>query len=308
MTKQGYPGKAGLYATVMDLYRTTRALSSEEYALRDPRERAVATASRAIAKVTDGLAKGFTQFRQDWLFHPDTTYLKVSLNGRGYGSPGYDRYLTLSRIGFVVRDGETFAVDPDTGEELGVASEHSLPGRRDEPRWLYSRTHPEYRKTWLDLKLCASRGGSSQVLMLSGPLLVHKPVARMAAVASAIHAGTAPEFEPLRDVDSAIRAVAERSAAAKAEARAAVAAHPGLAQLTEAHPGLVRNLQTMDWTYEEADRPDPRSREQERQIEAGLWALGLEDATALFVSHNPIYWGYLGQYLDRHPDLKQRAA
>ncbi len=105
MGKQGYPGNAGLYATVMDLYRTTRALSSEEYALRGPRERAAATASQAIARVTGDLAKGFTQFRQDWLFHPDTTYLKVSLNGRGYGSPGYDRYLTLSRIGFVVRDG-----------------------------------------------------------------------------------------------------------------------------------------------------------------------------------------------------------
>ncbi len=93
--------------------------------------------------------------------------------------------------------------------------------------------------------------------MLSGPLLVHKPLARMAVLASAIRAGTAPDFEPLRDVDSAIRAVAERSAAAKAEAMAAVAAHPGLAQLTEVHAGLVRTSRR--WTGP-TTRPTGRTR------------------------------------------------
>ena len=79
----------------------------------------------------------------------------------------------------------------------------------------------------------------------------------------------------------------------------------GVCNLLEANNAkLVAALDTMDWTYDYADRPSNASYEQERWIQAELGKLPLDDAVALFIRHSRSSWYYADAYLRMHPEVK----
>jgi hypothetical protein len=299
---------SALYTFVKDQIVQTRAVSTKQYQVSEERRLISGAAARAMTALFRNLPAGLTQFSADALGHPETTYLRIDLRGPD-GHISNRQALTLTRIGFVERDGERFAVDLDRGTDLGLVNAWSFRGSwSDHPEWMRYTSHPDHRRVWLDLLLHGHQSRGDMLLVLTGPLLAHKAVAAMARFAASVRAGGQAETAPLNALDR--QQAKHRTAVAEIRARveARVAAYPSLAALTAQHDALARQIAAMDWTYGEADRPSQSGYDSERRIKDGLAALALDDATALFLSQNTIYWEYLLGYVQRHPELMRLAA
>ncbi len=288
---------AALYDFVRDQITQTRALETKEYRLSEERHFVRRNAVEAIARLFRNLPKGLFQFSADALGHPETTYLRIDLDGP-QGHISNHQQITLTRIGFVERDGERFAIDLDRGTELGLVNEWSF---RDtwsgHPEWMRYQSHPDYRRVWLDHKLHGHTNRSDVLLVLTGPLLAHGAIAAMAKFAASVIAGGQAETAPLNAMDR--QQAKNRAEGENIQARVenAVSRYAGLDALLTAHEDLAREIAAMDWTYDYADRPAKSGYEREARIRAGLKTLSLEDATALFLAKNRIYWTKLLTYL-----------
>ena len=298
----------GLYATITRLRDEKGKIESQQYAISRERDTAVRPVYAAIRDLFRNLPQGLQHFSADWLGHPETTYLHIQVSGP-QGNITYHQQLTLTRIGFVERDGERFAVDLDTGTDLGLVNAFSFRANWSaEPDWMKYNNHPDYRRVWQKLPLCANDRSGDTLLVLTGPLLVHPAIARMAKFAASVLAGGQAETAPLNRIDreqAKLRAAVE---AIRERVYDAVDKHVGLVDLQTREAELARLIHSMDWTFQEADRPDARSYDQRDRILAGLHRLDLDEATALFIANNRIYWTYLGSYFQHHPALKKMAA
>ncbi|UVF22484.1 hypothetical protein HPT29_025365 (plasmid) [Microvirga terrae] len=116
----------------------------------------------------------------------------------------------------------------------------------------------------------------SWVLPMSGPALQHPAFKRLAHLADVIRNGGIKE---------------------------AVAQY----QPREWDADLVRLMETMDWTFDEADRPKSESYDQRREITRRLHALPLEVAIA-FLHVAGRSWSYAYHLLRNHPDSVKAAA
>lgn len=297
-----------LYIALAQMIERSRKIRNEQGALSNHRDRASRIAAQAIQGLFRNLPRGLSQFSPEWLGHPETTYLRIDLRGPEGNITNHQK-LTLTRIGFVERDGERFAVDLDRNVDLGLVNAHSF--RQDwlnEPDWMKYNNHPQYRRVWKDLHFHDHDRPSDALLVLTGPMLAHKAIAKMAQFAASVRAGGQAETAPLNAFDREQAKFRQTQDEIEAAALKAAAIYPDLAGLASQHPALVRDLKSMDWSYDQADRPSRASGDQETRIRAGLAELSLDDAAALFVANNTIYWQHLLSYLQRHPELLRIAA
>lgn len=298
----------GLYETLIQAIDRTRAIGRSQYEVQQNREPAETALSARIRELFRNLPTGLGQFSLAWLTDPETTYLRIDRDGPE-GNITYQQALRLTRIGFQDRDGEIVAVDLDRREDLGLVNEFSF--RSDwsrEPEWMKYHNHPEYRRVWRDPVYRTSDCPKDVLLVLTGPLLVHSAVAAMAQFAASVFAGGQAEIAPINRCDRAAARLREEKRAIEERAVQQAKAWSGLSAVEARCPELVRDIASMDWTYDYADRPSRASGEQEQRIRRGLADLSLDEAAAVFVARNPIYWAKLPYYLMRHPALIQAAA
>jgi hypothetical protein len=78
-------------------------------------------------------------------------------------------------------------------------------------------------------------------------------------------------------------------------------------QPREWDPELVRLMETMDWTFDYADRPNSAFYDQRREITRRLHALPLEAAIA-FLHVAGRSWDFAYHMLRNHPDSVKAAA
>lgn len=298
----------GVYESITGLRADHYKLRDRQYAISREREDAARGVYEAVRGLFRNLPRGLEQFSDAWLGHPETTYLHLHVSGP-QGNITYQQQLTLTRIGFVERDGERFAVDLDRGTDLGLVNAFSF--RRNwsaEPDWMKYSNHPDHRRVWQKLTFCTNDRPGDTLLVLTGPLLVHPAIAAMARFAASVLAGGQAEIAPLNRLDRQQAKLRADEEAIKEQVLAAADGYAGLADLQAREGDLARLIRSMDWTFDEADRPSPRGYEQRTAILAGLHRLAIDDAAALFVANNRIYWSYIGSYFQHHPALKPLAA
>lgn len=297
-----------LYAAVENQIKARRKIGTEQYHLSERRRNASRLAAEAVAARFKNLPRGLQQFSAEWLGHPETTYLRIDLRGPE-GHISNHQKLTLTRIGFVERDGERFAVDLDRNVDLGLVNAFSF--RRDslnEPDWMKYNSHPAYRRVWQDLHYHDHTRPGDALLVLTGPMLAHGAIAAMARFAASVCAGGQPETAALNAFDREMAKLHTKSADITAATMKLVDDHTAKNPVGDEVATLVREIASMDWTFNEADRPDHRFYDQQTRIRDGLNALDLDAATALFVTHNRIYFEYVLSYLQRHPSHMAVAA
>ena len=144
-------------------------------------------------------------------------------------------------------------------------------------------------------------------LPLMGPALRHAAFQRMANLAHAILRGDISEIKKLRFVDDADWNLVDDIAREQAIIDAVIEEAVSQYQPREWDPELVRLMETMDWTFDYADRPNSRFYEHRDQIRKRLHALPLEVAIA-FLHVAGHMWSYAYHLLRNHPDSVKAAA
>ena len=222
-----------------------------------------------------------------FLMHPEATYLVINLCEGHYGSSQRGR-VSLTRVGFTYIDDEPYAIDLDTAEVLGEMNEIATTA--------YDRWKPEYSYT-SPMKEAAYHGfvfGSPSprssrtfdkwVLPLTGPALQHAAFRRQAEFATDILLGKVPAIETLLALDTVNAEIEQEDDRQEAIVRSVI--DEAVAQYVPAEwdAELVRLMESMDWTFDYADRPNSAFYDQRQQIERRLHALPLEVAIAFLHS------------------------
>ena len=145
------------------------------------------------------------------------------------------------------------------------------------------------------------------VFPLTGPALQHAAFQRQADFATDILLGKVPEIEDLLALDDENAAIDQEDDRQQAAVRAVI--DEALAQYvpTQWDAELVRLMETMDWTFDYADRPNSACYDQRREIERRLKALPLEVAIS-FLDVAGHMWSYAYRLLRNHPDAMKAAA
>ena len=219
--------------------------------------------------------------------------------------------VTLTRVGFTYIDDEPYAIDIDTAEVLGEMNEIATTAY-DLWKPEYSYTSPMKEAAYHGFVFGSPSPRSSRtfdkwVLPLTGPALQHAAFQRQADFATDILLGKVPEIEALLALDAENAAIDQEDDRQQAAVRAVI--DEALAQYvpTEWDAELVRLMETMDWTFDYADRPNSAFYDQRREIERRLKALPLEVAIS-FLDVASHMWSYAYRLLRNHPDAMKAAA
>lgn len=270
-----------------------------------PIERALS--ARLVPAFTN-LPLGLQQFTPDALGADDATYLLLDTGGPN-GGISYGARLSLTRIGFAENATGRRAIDLTTGVDLGEVNRWSFTDR-DEPDWMRYGDQTR-RRVWRELRYTTfwpTHRTFEAILPMTGPVLMHGACRRLAQMAGAIWRGEVEEIATMRAHDAEMDRLVAAKDAAQAECRRVAVGLADVEALAAAHPALASDLRGMDWTYDYADRADPRYRERELRIRSAMWPLSIDDALALFVGLNPIWFDRFASYLCRHPYVVAREA
>jgi len=147
----------------------------------------------------------------------------------------------------------------------------------------------------------------SWALPMSGPALQHPAFKRLAHLADVIRNRGINEINKLRFVDDADQKLVEDIAREQAIIDGVIEGAVSQYQPREWDADLVRLMETMDWTFDTADRPKSEFYDQRREITRRLHALPLEVAIAFLhvAGHS---WSYAYHLLRNHPDSVKAAA
>ena len=135
-----------------------------------------------------------------------------------------------------------------------------------------------------------------------GPALRHAAFQRMANLR-----GDISEIKKLRFVDDADQKLVDDMAREQAIIDGVIEEAVAQYQPLEWDPDLVRLMESMDWTFDYADRPNSAFYDQRREITRRLHALPLEVAIA-FLHVAGRSWSFAYHLLRNHPDSVKAAA
>jgi hypothetical protein len=245
-----------------------------------------------------------------FLVHPEATYLVINLCEGHYGSSQRGR-VSLTRVGFTYIEDEPYAIDIDTAEVLGEMNEIATTAY---DRWKheYSYSSPMKEAAYHGFVFGSPSPRSSRtfdkwVFPLTGPALQHAAFRRQAEFATDILLGKVPAIETLLALDTVNAEIEQEDDRQEAIIRAVI--DEAVAQYVPAEwdAELVRLMESMDWTFDYADRPNGAFYDQRRQIERRLHVLPLEVAIAFL--HVPAHmWKYAYHLLRNHPEAMKAAA
>lgn len=264
-------------------YQDMRALEARRYHIGSRRWEAVREARGIFATLFDNLANGVLCLAKEILLHPEATYLVVNLCG-GHDPSMQRGVIQMRRVGFVSTDGILRAIDLTNGEDLGEINRLAVTPRDAWPNEWWHSGNPVRDRAYTGLVFGSPDRHQFQTqdrfaLPLTGPALKHPAFARMAAFAHDLLHDRVQIVNVLRALDADNVSVAADYAAADARARNAI---DDAIALHGANAGteLVKLIQSMDWTFDYADRPNPRFYDQRAQISEKLQALAPEQAIA----------------------------
>lgn len=288
-----------------------RQLETRSYELGDKRRQAVLDSRPLLNELFENTPNGVMGLNTRTLLHPEATYLVIDLAHGNYGCIR-DGRVRLTRVGFQQVDGATKAVDLTSGEVLGEMNLiATTPYRQWQHDYCYSN-NPLREAAYTTFAFGSpspqdTLPRSTWVLPLSGPALTHPAFQRQADFALEVLANKVMALNILLKLDREHAAIekdheAQQEIVAKIVAAAAAEFTP-----TEWDAELVKLIKSMDWTFDEADRPQIRFYDQRREIERRLCALPLDVAVG-FLSLAGRDWQYALRLLYTHPERMAAAA
>jgi hypothetical protein len=262
-----------------------------------------------IAPFFNNVPSGVMALNEAFLTAPDATYLIVDLDA---DSVLGTRRLTLTKVGFMQVDGERHACNLETGELLGEMNRLAVTRRQDWKNDDWYSPNPTRDSAYTGLVFASPYKGESLnryswALPMSGPALQHPAFKRLAHLAEVIRNGGLNEIKKLRFFDDADQKLVDDLAREQAIIDGVIDEAVSQYQPREWDPELVRLMETMDWTFDYADRPNSRFYEHRDQIRKRLHALPLEVAIA-FLHVAGHMWSYAYHLLRNHPDSVKAAA
>lgn len=281
------------YSRIQTALTAIRKLDGDRYELGQKRYAAVRSASDALGRLFDNAPDGLMQLTPAALVDPEASYLVVELADARYDGRHYGR-VSLTRVG-VRHLGEPMAIDLTTGEALGKLNRMSLTPSR---RWSevgISSHGPQRAGTYLDLNFgCPDRsllGRTKFAFPMSGPAIAHPAFRRQVEYALDILHNQAMSIQIVRKLD---RKLAENEAARAAQQKVVadiVSAASASFDPEKVDSELASLIRRMDWSFDEADRPDRQYYDVRRQIGAKLNSLPVDTAIAFIRGAGP-YWSY----------------
>lgn len=281
------------YSRIQTALSAIGKLDGDRYHLGQQRYAAVRSASDALARLFDNAPDGLMQLTPAALVDAEASYLVIELADARYDGRHYGR-VTLIRVG-IRHFGEPFAIDLTTNEVLGKLNRMALTPSCQWSASGISSHGPQRAGAYLDLNFgCPDRsllGRTKFAFPMSGPSLEHPVFKRQAEYALDILHNQSMSIQIVRKLD---RKLAESDAARAAQQKivADIVAAAGASLDPASVDGeLVTLIRRMDWTFEEADRPDRQYHDLRRAISAKLNALPVDTAIA-FIGGAGAYWSY----------------
>jgi len=284
-------------------------LESARHTLSLSRHELVRMCREAIAPFFNNVPSGVMALNEAYLTAPDATYLIVDLDGDR--TSGLSR-LKLTKVGFTMVDGVRQAYNLETGHLLGEMNRLAVTRRQDWKNEDWYSPNATRDAAYTGLVFASPYKGESLTryswaLPLTGPALRHAAFQRMANLAHAILRGDISEIKKLRYVDDADQKLVDDLAREQAIIDGVIEEAAAQYQPNEWDAELVQLMETMDWTFDYADRPNSAFYDQRHQIERRLHALPLEVAIA-FLHVAGHMWSYAYHLLRKHPEAMKAAA
>lgn len=288
-----------------------RQLETRTYETGDRRRQAFLDARPVIDELFANTPNGVMSLNTRTLLDPAATYLVIDLTHGHYGCVRYGS-VRFTRIGFQEGNGKTNAVDLTTGAILGEMNIiATTPYRLWQHDYCYSN-NPLREAAYTAFAFGSpspqdSLPRTTWVLPLSGPALSHPAFQRQAEFALDILANKVMALNILLKLDREHAAIAKDRETQQAIVAEIVAAAAEKFPPAEWDADLVKEIRSMDWTFDEADRPQGRFYDQRNRIKDRLSALPLEVAIA-FVGLAGCEWRYAYRLLGQHPGHMPLAA
>lgn len=290
---------------------TLRQLETRTYETGEKRRQAVMDARPILNGLFSNTPNGVMGLNTRTLTHPEATYLVIDLAHGNYGCVR-DGRVRFTRVGFQQLAGMTKAVDLTTGEVLGEMNIiATTPYRLWQHDYCYSN-NPLREAAYVGLTFGSpspqdSLPRTTWVLPLTGPALQHPAFQRQAEFALDVLANKSMALNILLKLDREHDAIAKDAAAQQAIVVGIVAAVAQEFAPAEWDADLVKQIRSMDWTFDYADRPESRFYDQRTLIQRRLCALPLEVAVG-FLSLAEREWQYPLRLLQNHPERVALAA
>ena len=274
-----------------------RQIESEKYALQNERYALSWIVEQELLALHNNTT--IADFSDFLLIADGARYLVVEL-----GTPyAHDRKVRkmLTLVEIRVNGVDIAAFDVDTDERIGAVNQWTFHPSTSEPDWMrYSNNGPN--RAWRVHHLC------ERLLTVSGPAVSRHPFAQKLSLHAQNLMDGHPAMARMRPIDFRLTGLMAEYETIDLNANALPRAFLGdrLDVLMKNNAELAAMIRSMDMDYDYADRISDRSRCQAFSIGAQLDALPLDDALALFVANEPIYWTYAMRYTLNHPQRPQQ--
>ena len=288
------------YSRIQTALTAIRKLDGDRYELGQKRHAAVRSASDALARLFDNAPDGLMQLTPAVLVDPEASYLIVELADARYDGTHYGR-VSLTRVG-IRHLGEPTAIDLTTDAVLGKLNRMAL---TPSLRWSQSgiSSHgPQRAGAYLGLNFGCPDGSlvgrTKFAFPMSGPALEHPAFKRQAEYALDILHNQSMSVQIVRKLD---RKLAENEAARAAQQKIVadlIAAAGTLVDPVSMDSELVSLIRRMDWSFEEAHRPDGRFHDIRREISAKLNTMPVDTAIA-FIGGAGAEWSYAFRLIEQ---------
>ena len=285
-----------LYSALHELYSRYNKSASAAYEVSQLRSKVTSLLSKGIKALLETQPFGLESFTDAYLGAIGSKYLIIDFSGpAGYTS--YQKRLVLRTVEIreTPHDDRPGVCDVATGEVLGRVTQWWFRGCLP-----YGETEFDDRskRTW-------RMSVYPLVLPLAGPVEGHPYGQNLISIAKRILADE-HQISVVRELDLQLEECCADMESYKSQILNLATAHLAggrHAELVSTHPALVHDIKTMDFTYDEADRPSQEMGKQELRIRAALSSLALDDAIAFLVTLKPLFWRRAFSYLCRHPGL-----
>lgn len=288
-----------------------RQLESRTYETGERRRQAVLDARPVLDELFANTPNGVMGLNTKTLLDPAATYLVIDLTHGHYGCARYGR-VRFTRVGFQEENGKTNAVDLTTGAILGEMNIiATTPYRLWQHDYCYSN-NPLREAAYTTFAFGSpspqdSLPRTTWVLPLSGQALNHPAFQRQAAFALDVLANKVMALNILLKLDREQSAIENDREAQQAIVAEIVAAAADQFPPAEWDAELVKEIRSMDWTFDEADRPQSRYYDQRSRIKDRLSALPVEVAIG-FIGLAGCEWRHAYRLMAQHPKYLLLAA
>lgn len=259
-----------------------RKLENSRYDTGESRRQAAVNARPILNDLFANTPNGVMGLNTRTLLHPEATYLVIELTHGHYGCMRYGK-VNFTRVGFQKIDGATMAVDLTSNAVLGEMNIVATTPYREWQHDFSCSNNPLREAAYTGFVFGSptpedTLARNTWVLPLTGPALKHPAFQRQAEFGLDALANKVMTLNILHKLDRESAAIDQDIAAQNKVVAETIAAAAAEFPPEEWDAELAKLMSTMDWTFDEADRPQRSYYDQRNLIQRRLNTLPTEVA------------------------------